>query len=319
MISQAILSFWTILSGRNNPRHFEYHNAQNKLFGSKIGKDFVKKLHNYRDEDTRSLQIYLAGKRRSVDVFIPVYGEPVEEIKETAIAARDMYGLHTTYILDDGDSNKVKAMAKKIGVSYIRRPEHTHAKAGNINYALSVTTGDFFVILDADFVAKKDFLYETLPFFEDENKAMVAVFQWGWLGLTDAPGPLVSFLPIISIGILLGLAMDYEFFLVSGMHEAYGRDKDAKKAAVQGFAVGSKVVTVAAIIMISVFGGFITNHDSTIQTMGFGLAVGILVDAFIVRMTIVPAVMVLLGKAAWWLPQWLDRRLPHISIEGDEH
>ena len=148
--------------------------------------------------------------------------------------------------------------------------------------------------------------------------AMVAVFQWGWLGLTDAPGPLVSFLPIISIGILFGLAMDYEFFLVSGMHEAYGKTKDAKKAVVQGFAIGSKVVTAAAIIMISVFGGFITNHDTTIQTMGFGLAVGILVDAFIVRMTIVPAVMTLLGKSSWWLPKWLDRRLPHISIEGDE-
>lgn len=148
--------------------------------------------------------------------------------------------------------------------------------------------------------------------------AMVAAFQWGWFGLTDAPGPLVSFLPIISIGILFGLAMDYEFFLVSGMHEAYGKTQDAKKAAVQGFAVGSKVVTAAAIIMISVFGGFISNHDTTIQTMGFGLAVGILVDAFIVRMTIVPAVMTLLGKSAWWLPRWLDRRLPHISIEGNE-
>lgn len=148
--------------------------------------------------------------------------------------------------------------------------------------------------------------------------AMVAVFQWGWFGFTDAPGPLVSFLPIISIGILFGLAMDYEFFLVSGMHEAYGKTKDAKKAVVQGFAVGSKVVTAAAIIMISVFGGFITNHDTTIQTMGFGLAVGILVDAFVVRMTIVPAVMTLLGRASWWLPKWLDKRLPHISIEGDE-
>ncbi len=148
--------------------------------------------------------------------------------------------------------------------------------------------------------------------------AMVAVFQWGWFGLTDAPGPLVSFIPIIGIGILFGLAMDYEFFLVSGMHEAYGKTKDAKKAVVQGFAVGSKVVTAAAIIMISVFGGFISNHDTTIQTMGFGLAVGILVDAFIVRMTIVPAIMTLLGKASWWLPRWLDRFLPHISIEGDE-
>jgi len=148
--------------------------------------------------------------------------------------------------------------------------------------------------------------------------SMVAVFQWGWLGISDAPGPIVSFIPIISIGILFGLAMDYEFFLVSSMHEAFEQTKKAKEAVVTGFGVGSKVVTAAAIIMVSVFAGFIFNHDSTIQALGFGLAVGILVDAFLVRMTIVPAVMTLLGNAAWWLPKWLDKRLPHISIEGEE-
>lgn len=147
--------------------------------------------------------------------------------------------------------------------------------------------------------------------------AIVAVFQWGWFGVTDAPGPIVSFIPIIAIGILFGLAMDYEFFLVSGMHEAYSRTKDAKRAVVHGFGAGSKVVTAAAVIMISVFAGFISNHDATIQAMGLGLAVGILIDAFVVRMTIVPAVMTLLGKSAWWLPKWLDRILPHVSIEGE--
>jgi len=146
---------------------------------------------------------------------------------------------------------------------------------------------------------------------------LVAVFQWGWLGIADAPGPIVSFIPIIAIGILFGLAMDYEFFLVSGMHESYTRSKDAKKAVVDGFGMGSKVVTAAGVIMVSVFAGFILNHDLTIQAIGFGLAVGILVDAFIVRMTIVPAVMTLLGKHAWWIPKWLDKRLPHISIEGE--
>ena len=149
--------------------------------------------------------------------------------------------------------------------------------------------------------------------------SMVAVFQWGWFGLSDAPGPIVSFIPIISIGILFGLAMDYEFFLVSSMHEVFAQTKNAKQAVVTGFGVGSKVVTAAAIIMISVFAGFISNHDATIQAIGFGLAVGILVDAFIIRMTIVPAVMTLLGKAAWWLPKWLDKRLPHVSIEGEEN
>lgn len=151
--------------------------------------------------------------------------------------------------------------------------------------------------------------------------ALVAVFQWGWFGIAEAPAPIVSFIPIIATGILFGLAMDYEFFLVSGMHETYAhsKDKDAKEAVVRGFAAGSRVVAAAGIIMVSVFAGFVTNHDVTIQAIGFGLAVGILVDAFIVRMTIVPAVMTLLGRSAWWLPKWLDKRLPHVSIEGEEN
>lgn len=148
--------------------------------------------------------------------------------------------------------------------------------------------------------------------------ALVAVFQWGWFGIAEAPGPIVSFIPIIAIGILFGLAMDYEFFLVSSMHEAHSRGVEAKKAVVEGFGLGSKVVAAAGIIMVAVFAGFITNHDTTIQAVGFGLAVGIFVDAFIVRMTIVPVVMTLLGRAAWWLPGWLNRVIPQVSIEGEE-
>ena len=148
--------------------------------------------------------------------------------------------------------------------------------------------------------------------------SLVAVFQWGWFGIAEAPGPIVSFIPIIAVGVLFGLAMDYEFFLVSGMHEAYGHSKDAKRAVVLGFGQGAKVVTAACVIMVAVFAGFITNHDATIQAIGFGLAVGILVDALLVRMTVVPAVMTLLGSRAWWLPNWLDKRLPHVSIEGED-
>lgn len=148
--------------------------------------------------------------------------------------------------------------------------------------------------------------------------AVVAVFQWGWFGLAAAPGPIISFIPIISIGVLFGLAMDYEFFLVSGMHESYMHTKNAREAVIHGFGAGGKVVAAAGAIMVSVFAGFISNHDSTIQAIGFGLAIGILVDAFLVRMTIVPALMTLLGRAAWWLPKWLDRILPHVSIEGED-
>lgn len=148
--------------------------------------------------------------------------------------------------------------------------------------------------------------------------SMVAVFQLGWFGIAEAPGPIVSFIPIIATGILFGLAMDYEFFLVSSMHEKYHQTKQAKQSVIDGFALGAKVVTAAGVIMVSVFAGFITNHDATIQAIGFGLAIGILVDAFIVRMTLVPALMSLMGSSAWWLPRWLDRILPHVSIEGED-
>lgn len=185
---------------------------------------------------------------------------------------------------------------------------------------LAVVVGLSLVLLIAAFrsilvpiKATLGFLLSVLAMFG----ALVAVFQWGWFGVADAPGPIVSFVPIIATGILFGLAMDYEFFLVSGMHETYERTKQPKRAVTEGFAMGAKVVTAAGIIMVSVFAGFIANHDSTVQSLGFGLAVGILIDAFLVRMTIVPAVMTLLGKSAWWLPKWLDRVLPRVSIEGE--
>lgn len=147
--------------------------------------------------------------------------------------------------------------------------------------------------------------------------ALVAVFQWGWFGIAEAPGPIVSFIPIIAIGILFGLAMDYEFFLVSSMQEAYHSTKNARAAVLRGYAVGSRVVVAAGLIMVAVFAGFIGNHDATIQSIGFALALGILVDAFIVRLLLVPIIMSYLGKAAWWIPKWLEKRLPKVSIEGE--
>lgn len=143
-------------------------------------------------------------------------------------------------------------------------------------------------------------------------------YQYEWFGLFDAM-PMMSFLPILLTGILFGLAMDYEFFLLSSMHEAYEHDGDnARDAVVNGFSQGARVVSAAAIIMISVFAGFIFNHNDIIQMMGFALAVGIFIDAFIVRMTLVPAVMALFGRTAWWIPKWLDRFLPTVAIESDD-
>jgi RND superfamily putative drug exporter len=151
--------------------------------------------------------------------------------------------------------------------------------------------------------------------------AVVAVFQWGWLsdlfGVSET-GPIMSMLPVLLIGILFGLAMDYQVFLVTRMREEFVHGMPAKAAVVSGFRHGARVVTAAAIIMISVFGGFVFSGEPLIQSIGFALAFGVLVDAFIVRMTIVPALMSLVDKAAWWLPRWLDRILPNVDVEGEK-
>ncbi|MFF1882492.1 MMPL family transporter [Pseudarthrobacter sp. NPDC058196] len=149
--------------------------------------------------------------------------------------------------------------------------------------------------------------------------AVVAVYQWGWLGgVFDVanPGAVLSFLPIILIGVLFGLAMDYQVFIASGMREAYMHGSEAKEAVRVGFRHAAAVVTAAAIIMVSVFSGFIFSHLTMVRPLGFAMAFGVLFDAFVVRMTIVPAVMYLLGAKSWWLPRWLDRILPDVDVEG---
>lgn len=148
---------------------------------------------------------------------------------------------------------------------------------------------------------------------------VTAIYQWGWLsdifGVHD-PGPVLSFLPTILIGVLFGLAMDYQLFLVSGMREAYVHGTPGRAAVVQGRRAGAAVVTAAAIIMISVFGGFVFSHMAMVRPIGFGLAFGVLIDAFLVRMLIIPALMHIAGDKAWWLPGWLDRLLPNVDVEG---
>ncbi|MFD3513046.1 MMPL family transporter [Streptomyces sp. NPDC058657] len=147
----------------------------------------------------------------------------------------------------------------------------------------------------------------------------VAIFQQGHLAQLvgiDTPGPLVSFLPILLIGILFGLAMDYEVFLVSRMREDFVHGSSARDAVVGGVGHNARVVSAAALIMTAVFGGFVLLDDPIIKSIGFALAVGVVVDAFVVRMTLVPAVMTLLGRSAWWLPQPLQRALPDLDIEG---
>jgi len=150
--------------------------------------------------------------------------------------------------------------------------------------------------------------------------ASTAVYQFGWLSGVfgvNVPGPLLSFLPILLTGILFGLAMDYQVFLVSAMRERFVHGESARDAVRSGFSMTAPVVTAAALIMISVFAGFIFSHLAMIRPLGFALAFGVLFDAFVVRMTLIPAVMHLLGDKAWYLPKWLDRILPNVDVEGE--
>ncbi|WP_426593991.1 glycosyltransferase family 2 protein [Cellulomonas sp. McL0617] len=171
LVAQAILSMWTVLSSGHNPRNFAFHSAQENLYD----------LEAVRGAGTRAMPqrwpMRVDGRSATVDVFITTYGEDLDTIRTTATAALALHGEHLTYILDDGKSDEVRDLAAELGVRYVRRIGNNGAKAGNINYALSITGGTFFVIFDADFVPKPNFLYETVPFFANEDVAFVQTPQ----------------------------------------------------------------------------------------------------------------------------------------------
>lgn len=147
--------------------------------------------------------------------------------------------------------------------------------------------------------------------------ATVAVFQEGTFGLMEGQ-PIVSFMPIFLIGLVFGLAMDYQVFLVTRMREAHVHGMSTREAVIDGFRNSARVVAAAAVIMISVFAAFVLVDEPVIKSIGFALAVAVFLDAFVVRMTLIPALMYLLGEKAWWLPAWLDRLLPRVDVEGEQ-
>jgi RND superfamily putative drug exporter len=147
--------------------------------------------------------------------------------------------------------------------------------------------------------------------------ATVAVFQEGAFGLMEGQ-PIVSFMPIFLIGLVFGLAMDYQVFLVTRMREAHVHGASTYEAVIDGFRNSARVVAAAAVIMISVFAAFILIDEPIIKSMGFALAIAVFFDAFVVRMALIPALMHLLGEKAWYLPRWLDRLLPDIDVEGEK-
>ncbi len=148
---------------------------------------------------------------------------------------------------------------------------------------------------------------------------LVAVFQWGWmrdLVALDQTVPVAPFIPVLMFAVLFGLSMDYEVFLLSRIREEWDKTKDPTRSVVDGVAHTARVITAAALIMISVFLAFVTNPNPVIKMLGFGMAVAVFVDATIVRLMLVPSVMRLFGRRAWWLPHWLDRVLPHLAIDA---
>ena len=150
--------------------------------------------------------------------------------------------------------------------------------------------------------------------------AVVAVFQWGWLASllgVHQTGPIMALMPIFMVGIIFGLAMDYEVFIATRIREAHARGQSPRQAVVSGFQASARVVVAAALIMISVFSGFVGSGSALIKMVGFGMAAAVLFDAFVVRMAFVPAALSLLGKAAWWMPRRLERALPRVDVEGE--
>jgi putative drug exporter of the RND superfamily len=149
---------------------------------------------------------------------------------------------------------------------------------------------------------------------------VVAVFQWGWGGPAlgvHGDVPIESYVPMMMFAIIFGLSMDYEIFLLSRVHEAWLRTGDAEDSVAHALEITARVITCAALIMVSVFAAFIVSDNIVVKMLGLGLAVSVLIDATVVRLLMVPAVMTLLGRHAWWTPRWLDRLLPHIDAEGD--
>ncbi|GAB2661147.1 MMPL family transporter [Gordonia jinhuaensis] len=184
---------------------------------------------------------------------------------------------------------------------------------------LIVVVGLAFLIMVAVFrsiwvplIGTVGFIFSVLATFG----VTVAIFQEGWLGIISHPQSILSFLPIFLIGVVFGLAMDYQVFLVTRMREEYVHGMSAKDAIIAGYRHGARVVTSAAIIMISVFAAFMLAPDTTSKMLGFAMAIAVFFDAFIIRMTLVPAIISMLGDKAWGLPKWLDKIVPNLDIEG---
>ena len=224
--------------------------------------------------------------------------------------------------LRDGEAGIEGSTGTDIGITGLTAitTDVSDRLTGALPVYLAVVVGLAFLLLMVVFRSILVPLTATLGFLLSVLATLgvtVAVFQEGAFGLMEGQ-PIVSFMPIFVIGVVFGLAMDYQVFLVTRMREAHVHGASTREAVVDGFRSSARVVTAAAIIMTAVFSGFVLEDDAIIKSMGFALATAVLLDAFVVRMVLIPSLMYLLGERAWWLPRWLDRLLPDVDVEGEK-
>ncbi|MFD3596103.1 MMPL family transporter [Nocardia sp. NPDC058640] len=267
------------------------------------------KLESYEGMDYVTEPMWSEDKQGAMLNGVPKSGPNNQDTKDLVAEARGA----------EADLNAKYGMAYGITGTTAIYADVDHVLLSKIVPYLAIVAGAAFILLILVFrsilvplTAALGFLLSMAATFG----ATVLIFQEGAFGLISDPQPLVSFLPIMLIGLVFGLAMDYQVFLVTRMREEFVHGKSPKDAMVAGYHHGARVVTSAAIIMISVFGSFIMETDVTAKSFGFALAAGVAIDAFIVRMVIVPALLVIMGKWSWWMPKWLDRIVPDIDVEG---
>ncbi|MFD4458134.1 MMPL family transporter [Nocardia sp. NPDC058480] len=267
------------------------------------------KLESYEGMDYVTEPVWSKDKQGAMLNGVPKSGPNNQDTKDLVAEARGA----------EADLNAQYGMAYGITGTTAIYADVDHVLLSKILPYLAIVAGAAFILLILVFRSILVPLTAALGFLLSMGAtfgATVLIFQEGAFGLIEDPQPLVSFMPIMLIGLVFGLAMDYQVFLVTRMREEFVHGKSPKDAMVSGYHHGARVVTSAAIIMISVFGSFILETDVTAKSFGFALAAGVAIDAFIVRMVVVPALLVIMGKWAWWMPKWLDRIVPDIDVEG---
>ncbi|MEV7176093.1 MMPL family transporter [Kitasatospora sp. NPDC093679] len=277
-----------------------------------------------------SVQQALAGTPNiaSIGPFVPSSDNDV--LTSTVIPAQQPQDEKTTQLVNDlQDTTLPKAVANTPAITYVTgttaaQVDFRDIVASRLPAIIAVVVGLAFLIILAVFrgllVAVKAAVLNLLSIAASYG-VVVAVFQWGWggpaLGVSGTV-PIESYVPMMMFAIVFGLSMDYEVFLLSRVHENWTRTGDAKGSVAHALEITARVITCAALIMVSVFAAFILSDNIVVKMLGLGLAVSVLIDATVVRLLMVPAVLTLLGPHAWWTPRWLDKILPHINPEGDE-